>query len=219
MIRKIKIVPALLTDDFNSLEKMIEQAETFADFIQIDIMDGLFVPSKSITASEIANLTIKTNWEVHLMVKHPLSQLSSFKKAGAGRVIFHYECSDLPVEVISEARNNGLKIGMAICPETPVNAYFKLSEKVDSLLFLTVNPGFYGSPFLPQVLTKIRETRSKNADIEIGVDGGIKAENLKQVAEVGVDYICVGSSIMLQPDPAQAHQKLVSKLRDYQTNM
>lgn len=212
MIRKTRIVPAILTDDFQSLKKMLEQAEKFSDFVQIDIMDGSFVPSKSITAVDLANLSIKIKWEAHLMVTNPLNQLDSFKKAGASRVIFHYECSDSPLGVISQARKIGIEIGLAINPETRENAFSPLIDKVDSLLFLTVNPGFYGSPFLPEVLTKIAETRRKHADIEIEADGGIKENNILKVALAGVDSICVGSGIMLQPDPKLAYQKLISVL-------
>lgn len=213
MIRKTRVVPAILTDDFQSLKKMLEQAEKFSDYVQIDIMDGSFVPSKSITVVDLTNLSIKIKWEAHLMVTKPLNQLDSFKKAGASRVIFHYECSDSPIEVISQARKIGIEIGLAINPVTNENAFSPLIDKVDSLLFLTVNPGFYGSPFLPEVLTKIAETRQENADIEIGADGGITENNILKVALAGVDSICVGSRIMLQPDPKLAYQRLISILR------
>lgn len=212
MIRKTRIIPAILTDDIKSLKKMLEQVEQFSDYVQIDIMDSSFVPSKSITSVDLANLSIKIKWEAHLMVIKPLNQLDSFKKAGASKVIFHYECADSPLEVISQARKIGIEIGLAINPETSENAFSSLIDKVDSLLFLTVNPGFYGSPFLPEVLTKIAETRRKNDKIEIGADGGIKENNILKVALSGVDSICIGSGIMLQPDPKLAYQRFISIL-------
>lgn len=210
MDKLIQVVPAILTDDPDALETMVRQTESFTTYAQFDIMDGQFVPSRSITHEHLAALSIKLNWEAHLMVEHPESYLEGFKKAGAQRVVFHYEATPSPREVISRARKLGLEVGLAVNPETRVSTILPLVTEVDSILFLTVNPGFYGSQFIPEVLKKVTELRSAQPEIEIGIDGGIKESNIAQVAQVGVDVIYVGSAIFLQPQPGESFRHLLS---------
>ena len=203
-----RVVPAVLTDDPNALESMIRQAEAFSDYIQIDIMDDRFVPSTSITVEHLINLSIKARWEAHLMVNNPENYLEDFKKAGAARVIFHYEAAGQPLEVIGLAEKLELPVSLAINPDTPIAAVLPFSDRLDSLLFLSVNPGFYGSPFIPEVLNKIKQFRHACPDVETGIDGGIKEGNICIVAQTGVDYICIGSAIFLQADPAASYRHL-----------
>jgi len=210
MKRNVKIVPAILTDDPAALEKMVRQAKSFTDYVQIDIMDGRFVPSRSIIREQVAGLSIKLRWEAHLMVTHPEEHLEVFQQAGASKIIFHHEATASPTEVISRIKNLGLEAGLAINPETPVSAIVPCINDVDSILLLTVNPGFYGSQFIPEVMDKVTELRNIQPGIEIGVDGGIKESNIKEIASVGVDYICVGSAIFLQADPAESYRRLQS---------
>lgn len=203
-----KVVPAILTDDPLALERMVRQAETFTDYVQFDIMDGRFVPSHSITWEQLARLPMKLDWEAHLMVQHPGEQFDGFKKAGARKVVFHYEATASPRQIISLARSLGLEVGLAVNPETPVAAVLPLASEVDGILFLSVNPGFYGSKFIPEVLNKIIELRRARPDIEIGIDGGIKETNISQVAWSGADVIFVGSAIFIQPDPGESFRRL-----------
>lgn len=209
MTRPVRLVPAILTDNPETLEIMIRQAETFTNFVQIDIMDGKFVPSKSITWQDIANLTMKLSWEAHLMVEHPEDYLEDFKRIGAGKAIFHHEATTTPKDVIRLARQIGLKVGLAINPETPPSAISSLVGEIDSVLLLSVQPGFYGAKFIPEVMEKVKELRRARPDIEIGMDGGIKENNMVQVARSGVDAICVGSAIFLQPDPEKSYRYLL----------
>jgi ribulose-phosphate 3-epimerase len=204
MTKSTRVVPAILTEDPEALETMLRQAETFTDYVQIDIMDGKFVPSRSITWKHLAGLPIKLNWEAHLMVVHPEDQLENFRQAGAQKVVFHYEATPSPRECISLAKSLGLKVGMAVNPETALSAILPLADEVDSILFLAVNPGFYGSPFIPEVLDKLVEFRSAQPAMEIGIDGGIKGSNIVQVAKTGVDVIYVGSAIFGQPKPDES---------------
>ena len=205
-----KVVPAILTEDLKALETMIRQAESFTTYVQFDIMDGQFVPSRSITAEHLASLPMKLSWEVHLMVQQPEDYLESFWKAGAQKVVFHYEATSSPEKVISQVRSLGLGVGLALNPETPVSHIQSLVSKVDSVLFLTVNPGFYGSPFIPEVLDKALEIRNVQPKLEIGVDGGIKEGNIAQIAQLGIDVIYVGSAIFLQPEPGESFRHLVA---------
>ncbi len=203
-----RVVPAILTDDPAALEKMVRQAETFADYAQIDIMDGQFVPSRSIRARDMAVLRTPLAWEAHLMVLQPEDWVAEFFEAGAKRVVFHYEGTKEPRRVISTARGLGMGVGMALNPETDAATVLPFIQEVDSILLLTVHPGFYGSPFLPEVLDKLPALRKARPGIEIGVDGGIKEGNISRVAGMGVDYICVGSAIFMQPDPGASYRRL-----------
>lgn len=208
MTRLTQVIPAILTEDTKALKTMVRQAESFTTYVQLDIMDGLFVPSQSITSADLAVLSIKISWEAHLMVRQPENYLANFKKVGAEKAVFHYEATDSPRDVISRAREIGLKVGLAINPETTIPTILPLVSEVDSVLLLTVNPGFYGSQFIPEVLNKAVELRKSQPAMEIGVDGGIKESNLIQVAQAGIDVIYVGSAIFLQPQPGESFRRL-----------
>lgn len=210
MTRLTRVVPAILTDDPKALKTMVRQAENFAYYVQFDIMDGHFVPARSITYEHLAALSMKLTWEAHLMVERPEDYLESFRLAGAQKVVFHYEATSSPPEVISRARELGLEVGLALNPETSVSLIRPLTSKVDSVLLLTVHPGFYGSQFIPEVLEKVPELRSTQPEIEIGVDGGIKESNIAQVAQAGIDVIYVGSAIFLQTQPSESFSRLLA---------
>ncbi|GAI48518.1 unnamed protein product, partial [marine sediment metagenome] len=177
-----------------ALKNMVRQAETFTTYAQIDIMDGQFVPSRSITWQHLAPLSIKFAWEAHLMVLHPEDYLEGFRQAGAQKIFFHYEATPSPQEVISRARNLGLGVGLAINPETPVPAILHLASELDSLLLLSVNPGFYGSKLIPEVMDKVAELHHACPDLEIGIDGGINERNIAEVAQSGIDVVYGGNS-------------------------
>lgn len=192
---------------------MLHEAEAFADRVQVDIMDGRFVPSKSIAADDLARVKTRLSVEVHLMVTEPEAHLEAFLKAGAGRVVFHYEATSSPSRTIALARHLGLGVGLALNPQTPVAEAKPYFGEVDFVLLLSVDPGFYGSPFIPSVLEKVNVLRSLFPG-EIGMDGGIKGENIRQVKEVGVDYACIGSGIFRSPDPARAYRELRALAQD-----
>ncbi len=210
MKRPIRLVPAILTEDPKTLETMIRLAETFTDYVQVDVMDGQFVPSRSISWADMSSLPVKLRWEVHLMVQHPEEYLEGFRRAGAQRAIFHYEAGQSPQKVIDAIRTLGLEAGLAVNPETPVSAILSLVDDLDSVLFLSVNPGFYGSKFIPEVMDKVVELRRIRPEIEIGIDGGIKEANITQVAKSGVNVIYVGSAVFLQPQPGKSYRRLLA---------
>jgi ribulose-phosphate 3-epimerase len=206
--KKVRVVPAILTSDPAELEKLVRQAESFTDYVQLDIMDGRFVPSRSVACAQIAALHPRLRWEAHLMVLEPEACLEDFRAAGAGKIIFHYEASPSPGEVIRAIKKLGLGAGLAVNPETPLSAIGPLVKAVDSVLFLSVNPGFYGARFIPDVLDKIRAFRRSHPGVETGIDGGVKEGNIAEIAATGVDVICVGSAVFLQPDPAASYRRL-----------
>jgi len=206
--RSVRIVPAILTDSEAALSRMVSVANGFAPFVQVDIMDGVFVPTVSVRAEELQRQDIRFAWEAHLMVAHPLAHLESFMRAGATRIIFHVEALDEAELVILQARSLGLEVGVALNPPTPVAAAESLLFSVDSVLLMTVYPGYYGAAFVPEVMEKVSQVRSLHPGIEIGVDGGIKEGNLRDVVGYGVDTVCVGSAVFGQSDPAASFVRL-----------
>jgi ribulose-phosphate 3-epimerase len=205
----IRIVPAVLTDDPLLLEKMVRQAETFTDYVQFDVMDGKFVPSRSVSCRQIADLKTDLAWEAHLMVEHPETCLEDLRNAGAKKVVFHFEDASPPEKTIPLIKGLGMKAGLAVNPETPIAAFGSLVAGLDSVLFLSVNPGFYGSKFIPEVMDKLVAFRQAFPGVETGMDGGIKEDNVARIARTGVDVIYVGSAVFLQPDPAASYHRLL----------
>jgi len=210
MEKTCQIVPAILTEDPVALDQMVHQAESFTTYAQIDIMDGKFVPSKSISSEHLEGITTKLRWEAHLMIEQPENYLEDFKRAGAQKIVFHFESTSSPQKVISLTKTLGMTSGLAVNPATPVSAIHSIVHEVESILFLTVHPGFYGSKFLPEVMDKVAEFRSIFPDIPTGVDGGMKESNVAEIARYGVDSIFVGSAIFLQPDPGESFRHLQS---------
>jgi ribulose-phosphate 3-epimerase len=209
-----RIVPAVLTEDPGALAKMLEQAAGFTDHVQVDIMDGKFVPSRSITADDLSSLKIKVGWEAHLMVQSPENYLKAYRNAGAGQVLFHFEAAKSPDAVIEAGRKLGLHMGLVLNPETPASVVPPLADRLDSVLVMSVNPGFYGAKFIPEMLDKARELRRLLPKMHLSIDGGIKESNLLQAAATGVNDICVGSAVFLQPDPGEAFRKLSRMVRE-----
>ncbi|MDD4322639.1 MAG: ribulose-phosphate 3-epimerase [Dehalococcoidales bacterium] len=205
---KTKIVPAILTESQSDLVSMLSTAKTFTDWVQIDLMDGCFVPSSSISTQELAEIKPDIGWEAHLMVNNPEAVLEHIKNAGAKRVIFHYESTGDQQGVIEKARSLQLEVGIALNPDTPVEVLQNLVAKIDCVLLMTVYPGFYGAKFIPEVMDKLKLFRAKYPAIEIGIDGGVKEENLKMIVESGASSICVGSAIFLSINPAESYNRL-----------
>ncbi len=208
MSQRIRTVPAILTDDPATLKKLVSQTESFTDYAQFDVMDGKFVPSRSVSCEQIAGIKTRLKWEAHLMVQRPEECLEDFQKAGAQKIAFHYEATLAPEKIIRKIKKLGMKAGLAVNPETPIDTIAPLVDKVDSVLFLSVNPGFYGSKFIPEVLDKIVAFRKLYPQMETGIDGGVKESNIGQIARTGVNVIYVGSAIFFQPDPVESYRRL-----------
>ena len=209
----MRIVPAVLTDKPDELKRMITQAEGFCDLVQIDIMDGRFVPSGSISAVDLAKIKTKLKLEIHLMVEEPGKYLEPFRRAGAKRIVFHYESKEDPAGVLQKIRALGMETGIAINPETPVSKVEGYFKDIDVLLFLSVNPGFYGSKFIPGVCDKARALKEIRGRPIIAMDGGLKMDNILTIKEAGVDLACVGSGIFGKGDPKENYRNLAEMVR------
>jgi ribulose-phosphate 3-epimerase len=204
----VRVVPAILTDDPSEANRLFRLARSFSTYAQLDVMDGIFVPTHSIRCEDIKKADTLLHWEVHLMVDNPENYLECYYNLGAEKTIFHLEATDVPSKVIRKAKEIGMGIGIAINPETPVSLVQDLLPEIDSILFLSVEPGSYGSKFIPSVLDKIKSFKKTNSSLHTAIDGGIKEENIAEVARSGVDDICVGSAIFCVDDPAGAFHRL-----------
>lgn len=207
-----KIVPAILTDNKDKFTKMVNLCSEFTDYIQIDIMDGEFVPSKSITPNDFKGLSSPVHSEAHLMVKNPLEWISVFKEFGSQRIIFHFEIEANHSNIIKKIKQTGLQAGIAVNPSTEIEDFQHLIPETDTFLFMSVEPGFYGSVFIPYVLEKIRRFKKVNPHKLAGIDGGVKLDNVQIVNNSGIDYICVGSAIFKSNNPKQIYRRLVESV-------
>lgn len=203
------IVPALLTGKREELIQMTGICAEFTDYVQIDIMDGEFVSSCSVSVQDLIDWKSPVRCEAHLMVSDPYPWLEPFRVLGAERIIYHFEISKDHKKIIAKIRESGLGAGLAVNPDTEIDDFRYLVEDLDTVLFMSVNPGFYGAPFIPQVLEKIRNFKERYPQKQIGIDGGIKRENLLQVKRSGVDYVCIGSAILKDDNPADSFREFV----------
>lgn len=195
MDSKIQISPSLLSADFGRLNEEIASVEAFSDSLHVDVMDGHFVPNLTFGAPVVRCIKTSLPLECHLMVEHPENYLEDFKKAGAHMFIFHVETTKDPLGLIAKIHELGMKAGVSLNPPTPVSSVEGLIQDVDSVLVMSVNPGFGGQAFIPDALEKIRRLRSLSGDLEIAVDGGINAETGRQCKEAGANVLIAGSYV------------------------
>ena len=208
----MKIVPAILAENFDDFAELLRQAESFTDYVQVDVMDGVFVPTQSFPVERLNGINTSVSFEVHLMVKHPFAYMSQIFDPHLKKVIFHFESDVKSPEFIEQMKKRGFDVGMAVRPETGIEEFREVAETVDTLLFLTVDPGSYGSPFKPEVIEKIRKTRRIFEDKVLAADGAVSIDNVNLFLEAGVDYVCVGSRIFLAEDPKQSYEMFVRKV-------
>lgn len=198
-----KIAPSLLSADFCNLERDIKMLEDAgADILHIDVMDGHFVPNITIgiPVLEAIKKYAKIPCDVHLMIEKPERYVEAFVKAGADYLTVHYEACTHLHRTLQHIRSLGCKAGVALNPHTPVSVLEDILEEVDLVLIMSVNPGFGGQSFIPNALNKVKQLKQllsqRNLEhIEIEIDGGVKLNNIQEVAEAGVDIIVSGSGI------------------------
>jgi ribulose-phosphate 3-epimerase len=212
---KIEIAPSILASNFAKLGEDIRAVEQGgADVIHVDVMDGHFVPNISIGVPVVASLHKATRLplEVHLMIERPEEYIERFVQAGANRVLIHQEATVHLDRALTMIRELGAQAGAAINPATPVATLTDVFDKVDTVLVMSVNPGFGGQKFIPGAIEKIRQLNQwrtrYNGAFRIGVDGGVDAENTADLAQAGANTFVAGTSIFHTPDPAAAVRQI-----------
>lgn len=209
----MKIVPSILAENYDDFILRIRQAETFTQYVQIDCMDGIFVPTKSVPPETIGRLNTSLSFELHLMVRDPRSFTDSIENEGLKRVLFHFEADVDHLSLLKSLKDRGLGTGLAVKPETKMEEFFEAAAHADTILFLTVSPGRYGGAFRPEVLENIADGRRRFPDKLVAVDGGVSLDNLTSFVDIGVDYVCVGSRIFLGGEPSENYRRFVQKLK------
>jgi ribulose-phosphate 3-epimerase len=214
-----RIAPSILSADFARLgEEVRAVAAAGADLVHFDVMDNHYVPNLTVGPLVCAALkpVSKLPLDVHLMVR-PVDRISpDFAKAGAGIISFHPEASEHVDRTIALIKENGCKAGLVINPATPLSCLDYTLEKLDLVLLMSVNPGFGGQQFIASVLPKVAEVRKRidklGKDIWLEVDGGIKADNIAEVAKAGADTFVAGSAIFGSKDYAATIRQMRQKL-------
>ena len=206
---RIKIAPSILSAEPARLNEEVKEIEPYSDLIHVDIMDGKFVPPVSFAPSEIKAVKTKLPKDVHLMVQNPeIKFIDDFADAGANIITIHAEgCKDIN-KAIEKIRKKGIKVGISINPPTSLGVIKPYLNKVDMVLIMSVNPGYPGQKFIPDVLPKIKELRKLKPNLDIEIDGGINKETVKQAVDAGANVIVAGSSIFGQKDRKKAVEEL-----------
>lgn len=211
----IKISPSVLSANLADLAAECSSIERDgADLIHLDVMDGSFVPNITFGAPVIkwARPAAKIPFDVHLMIDEPIRYIEDFAKAGSDIITVHIEaCSDINA-TLDKIHSYGIKTGVSVKPNTPVEVLYPLLDKIDMVLIMTVEPGFGGQGLIEETLPKIRtlkdELTRRGLNTPIEVDGGIKADNIARVASYGADIFVAGSSVFGKEDRAAAMDEL-----------
>ena len=205
------VAPSILAADFLHLAKDVETVNAHADIFHLDIMDGTFVPNISFGFPVVEAIAreAKKPMDVHLMIVHPEKYVERFAKAGAAMISFHYEAakeeSDAVIDLI---HSFGVKAGIVINPDCPVESIFPYLGKVDYVLLMSVFAGFGGQKFIPETLDRIKKVRKElkrigRPEVDIEVDGGVSPANAADLAKAGATMLVAGSAVFKAEDPAE----------------
>ncbi len=211
MASKIKIAPSILASDFGRLGEEIEAViEAGADLIHVDVMDGHFTPNITIGPPVVACLRkhCSVPMDVHLMITDPETYAPEFANAGADIITFHVEAARHPHRVIQKIKDAGCKAGIVLNPGTSHDEIEYLVDYVDMVLLMTVNPGFGGQQFIPEMLSKIQCVRAMIGDRDLEVDGGIDATTAPDVIQAGANVLVAGSYVFRSPSYIEAIDSL-----------
>ncbi len=216
------LAPSLLAADFNILGKQIKETqECGAEYLHIDVMDGVFVPSISFGMPLIRSVreTSKQFFDVHLMIVDPIRYIKEFAECGADGITFHLEAVGNAEAVIDKIHEYGLKAGISIKPGTPVEAVYPYLTKVEMVLIMSVEPGFGGQAFMPEAYGRIGQLRcyidEKKLPVKIEVDGGVGKKNVREVIAAGADVCVAGSAVFKKRSISENIFHFMEAFREY----
>ena len=217
-----KIGPSMLASDLSCLKEEAQKVLDYgADYLHLDVMDGHFVPNLSWGPPVIKCLRKSVPnafFDVHMMVSEPEKWVKDVADAGGNSFTFQIEATSDPDALISQIKNAGMKVGFAIKPKTPVDdAVLALATKVDMVLVMTVEPGFGGQSFMPDMMPKVSTLRTAFPALDIQVDGGLGPTTIDAAASAGANMIVAGSSIFKASDPADVISTMKSSVEKYCT--
>ena len=203
----IQIAPSMLAADFLHLEKDVQLVNEYADIFHLDIMDGTFVPNLSYgfpVVEAISSIAVKP-LDVHLMIVNPEKYVERFAKVGASMISFHLNATEDPAAVLRDIRSLGMKAGLVINPDIPVESLYPYLKDADFILLMSVFAGFGGQKFIEDTYVRIRTLREEIArqglDLPIEVDGGVGPANAKALIEAGAEILVAGSAVFKAEDP------------------
>ena len=201
-----KIVPAIIAKNQNELNERLLKVKKYVDLVQLDVMDNKFVPNTSLFF-DFSLPETKCQFEAHLMVQDPEDWIEKYGYK-VDTVLVHYESCNNPKKMIEQVKTDGKKIGFVLNPETPISKLTGFLNDIDQVLIMTVNPGFYGSPFLPEMLQKISDLRILKPKLDIEVDGGITDKTIGLVDKAGANMFVSGSYIVKSDNVEEAINSL-----------
>ena len=216
-MKEFLIAPSILSADFARLgEDVARVLAAGADVVHFDVMDNHYVPNLTIgpmVCQALRNYGIQAPIDVHLMVKPVDRLIPDFAKAGASLITFHPECSEHIDRTLQLIKDHGCQAGLVFNPATPLHYLDYVMDKLDVILLMSVNPGFGGQSFIPGTLDKLRQVRQlidvSGRDIRLEIDGGVKVDNIREIAAAGADMFVAGSAIFSQPD----YQAVIAQMR------